>query len=205
MALPPGVQLAVWNWPYKFWHRDSKEQWDRWMDEMGWLWAELDVLMPDLYTEFYSGTEASMPAVLASCTAQNASATADYFQSNIDNAIRLRARYNPRAKIVACVWWHYMCAQHVTQDLGYFVQDGNLPALFGASGLDGISLWGSIGDFPGEDSNASEVRTYLDRTWWPFFEAHCHPAGGGSVSLSVRTVYLEYVRELHHFALNCGR
>lgn len=50
-----------------------------------------------------------------------------------------------------------MRAQHVTQDLGYFVQDANLNNLFQSSGHDGIALWGSVGDSSGEDNNSSEV------------------------------------------------
>lgn len=45
------------------------------MDELGWLWKELPVFMPDLYPEFYSGDAASKPADLETCTSQNASRT----------------------------------------------------------------------------------------------------------------------------------
>lgn len=37
-----------------------------------------------------------------------------YYQANVDNALRLKAKYNPNAKVFLSVWWHYMCAQHVT-------------------------------------------------------------------------------------------
>ena len=47
--------------------------------------------------------------------------------------MRLKNKYNPNAKVYLSVWWHYMCAQHVTTDLGYFVRDGNLDGLFGVS------------------------------------------------------------------------
>ena len=51
------------------------EWWDEVMDELGWLWKELPVFMPDLYPEFYSGDAASKPADLKTCTSQNASGT----------------------------------------------------------------------------------------------------------------------------------
>jgi hypothetical protein len=176
-SLPAQVELSFWNWPFKFGQTGKPEWWDEVMDELGWLWAELPVFMPDLYPEFYSGTAADMPAALstppARCSALNSSGTAEYFQSNIDNALRLKRKHNPSAKVYLSVWWHYMCAQHVTQDLGYFVQDGNLPGLFGASGHDGIALWGSVGAYPGEDSNASEVVSYLDKFWAPYVAKHC--------------------------------
>eukprot|EP01051_Picozoa_sp_SAG22_P001149 SAG22_NODE_43_length_25304_cov_5.394644_1_plen_966_part_00 len=180
-ALPAKVELAFWNWPYKFGKSLKPPWWDRVMDELGWLWAELPVMMPDLYPEFYSGAAASMPAVLgtppAACTALGASTTAAYFQDNIDNALRLKAKYNPQAKVFLSVWWHYMCAQHVTGDLGYFVQDGNLDALFSATGHDGIALWGSVGVFPGEDANATQVTQYLETFWGPHVATHCRQSG----------------------------
>ena len=49
--------------------------WNEVMDELGWLWKELPVFMPDLYPEFYSGDAASKPADLKTCTSQNASGT----------------------------------------------------------------------------------------------------------------------------------
>jgi len=150
------------------------------MDELGWLWAELPVLLPDLYPEFYAGPIASRPAVLSTCTAQNGSATRGYFQSNVDSALRLKRRYNPSAKIILSVWWHYMCAQHVTGDLGYFVDDGNLAALFSVVGIDGIAIWGSIGTYTGEDANATEVADYLDRVWAPHLAARCRVVGTDS-------------------------
>ena len=196
-CLPPLIR----NWPFKF--GSKPPGWDALMDEMGWLWAELPIFMPDLYQEFYSGPEAERPAALATCAAQNASVTATYFQSNIDTARRLRAKFNPKAKIFLSVWWHYMCAQHVTGDPGYFVKDGNLPAMFGASGHDGLALWGSVGDFPGEDANATQarldvcsethiwhsytprahgcgaqVKEYLGSTWAPLIAANCDEVPG---------------------------
>ena len=39
----------------------------------------------------------------------------------------------------------------------------NSQALFGATGVDGIALWGSIGTSAGEDATASEVVGYLGR------------------------------------------
>ena len=143
------------------------------MDEMGWLWAELPIFMPDLYAEFYSGSAATRPVVLSTCTAQNASTTAHYYQDNVDNALRLKTKYNPSAKVILSVWWHYMCAQHITGDAGLFMRDGNLDGLFGAYGNDGIALWGSVGDYPGEDANASQVIAYLDAVWAPRVAKHC--------------------------------
>ena len=113
------------------------------------------------------------PAVLPRCTAQNASATVDYFQANVDNSLRLRQKYNPGAKVLLSVWWHYMCGQDVTQNLGYFVNTANLDGLFGATGHDGIALWGSVGDFKGEDNNVTEVVEYLDKVWAPYLAKHC--------------------------------
>jgi hypothetical protein len=78
------------------------------MDEMGWLWQLVDTFIPDMYPEFYSGPLTTRPSVLSNCKAENASVTAEYFQSNIDAATRLRDKYNPTAKIVLCAWWHYM-------------------------------------------------------------------------------------------------
>ena len=101
------------------------------------------------------------------------SITISDFQGNVDNALRLKKKHNPRAKVYLSVWWHYMCSQHVTADLGYFVRDGNLDGLFAATGHDGIALWGSVGDFAGEDANATEVQTYLQEYWGPHVEKHC--------------------------------
>ena len=70
-----------------------------------------------------------------------------------------------------------MCAQHVTGDLGYFVDDGNLAALFSVVGIDGIAIWGSIGTYTGEDANATEVADYLDRVWAPHLAARCRVVG----------------------------
>ena len=178
-ALPPKVELSFWNWPFKFGKSGLPPWWDGVMDDIGWLWKELPVFMPDLYPEFYSGTEQSMPAALSPprgrCEALGAEATTSYFQANVDNALRLKKKWNPNAKVYLSVWWHYMCSQAVTQDLGYFVNDGNLPALFAATGHDGIAVWGSIGDFKGEDQNASEVESYLDHVWAPYVTKHCLP------------------------------
>ena len=172
-VVPAGMDLGVWNWPFKFWRRASAPQWDGWMDELGWLWAELPVLLPDLYPEFYAGPVGSRPAALSTCTAQDGHATTDYFQSNVDNALRLKRTYNPAAKVVLSVWWHYMCAQKITGDLGYFVDDGNLAALFGVVGIDGIAIWGSIGTSTGEDANATEVAGYLNSVWAPHLASRC--------------------------------
>jgi hypothetical protein len=121
-----------------------------------------------------------MPAVLSTppgrCEALGAKKTASYFQANVDNALRLKKKWNPKAKVYLSVWWHYMCSQHVTQDLGYFVSDGNIVGLFGATGHDGIALWGSVGASTGEDQNATEVVQYLDRVWAPHVVQHCQPA-----------------------------
>ena len=54
-ALPPKVELSFWNWPFKFGRSGLPPWWNDVMDELGWLWAELPVFMPDLYPEFYSG------------------------------------------------------------------------------------------------------------------------------------------------------
>ena len=162
-ALPPKVELSFWNWPFKFGKSGRPPWWDEVLDELGWLWKELPVFMPDLYHEFYSGTAASMPAVLNTppglCEALGAKETASYFQANVENAVRLKKKWRPHAKIYLSVWWHYMCSQYVTQDLGYFVDDDNLAGIFGAIGHDGIALWGSVGYSKGEDKNATEVVT----------------------------------------------
>ena len=175
-VLPKAVDLSVWNWPFKF-GAFKPAWWDGLMDEMGWLWAEMPVFMPDLYNEFYSGQESTKPAALATCTAQNTSVTKGYFQDNVDTNRRLRAAYQPGAKIFLSVWWHYMCAQHVNGDIGYFMQDGNIDALFGATGVDGIALWGSVhsgGSVPtGEDGNVTEIVEYLDRVWSPYVAKRC--------------------------------
>ena len=176
-ALPAKVELSFWNWPFKFGKTGKPAEWDDTMDELGWLWAELPIFMPDLYPEFYSGTAGSLPADLSTCTAENKSSTLAYFQANVDNALRLKKKHNPQAKVYLSVWWHYMCAQHVTADLGYFVRDGNLDGLFAATGHDGIALWGSVGDFAGEDANATEVQAYLEEYWGPHVEKHCRTAG----------------------------
>ena len=176
-VLPPKVELAFWNWPFKFGRSGLPPWWDEVMDSLGWLWQELPVFMPDLYPEFYSGSAASMPAVLSSppgrCEALGAEETASYFQDNVDNALRLKKKWNPKARVYLSVWWHYMCSQHVTQDIGYFVDDGNMDALFGAHGHDGIALWGSLGVSVGEDQNVTEVQSYLERVWAPHVMAHC--------------------------------
>ena len=174
--LPKDVLLSFWNWPFKFGKDGKPGWWDEVMDELGWLWAELPAFMPDLYPEFYSGANASKPENLSTCTAQNASATLAYYQGNVDNALRLRRVYNQDAKVYLSVWWHYMCAQHVTTDLGYFVRDGNLAeGLFAARGHDGIALWGSVGTYRGEDINATEIVQYLDDEWAPFVSTQCKP------------------------------
>jgi hypothetical protein len=61
--------------------------------------AELPVFMPDLYSEFYSGSLSSKPALLPRCTAQNTTATQAYFQDNVNNNLRLKRQYNPQAKV----------------------------------------------------------------------------------------------------------
>lgn len=235
-ALPPTVSLGAWcvrsqrvcsipwmkaahsldlvvsnlnrNWPFKFWTLPpgGLPRWNAMMDEMGWLWQLMDVFIPDVYPEFYSGSVESRPTVLSNCKAENASTTSSYFQSNVDVAVRLRNAFNPSAKIVLSAWWHYMCAsstthrsslhqifespprvrtqqcppcrcaQGVTDDEGYFVHDGNLAALFGVEGADGIALWGSVGDSRGEDANASHVVDYLNRVWQPLIASHCAAA-----------------------------
>jgi len=52
-----------------------------------------------------------------------------------------------------------------------------LDGLFAATGHDGIALWGSVGDFAGEDANATEVQAYLEEYWGPHVEKHCRTAG----------------------------
>ena len=74
-ALPAKVELSFWNWPFKFGKTGKPADWDDTMDELGWLWAELPIFMPDLYPEFYSGTPGSLPADLSTCTAENQSST----------------------------------------------------------------------------------------------------------------------------------
>jgi hypothetical protein len=182
-SLPRGVVLSFWNWPFKFGKDGKPFWWDEVMDGMGWLWSELPIFMPDLYPEFYSGSAASMPSVLSSppgrCVALGANATASYYQANVDNALRLKAKWNPAAKVYLSVWWHYMCSQKVTQDIGFFVDDGNMAALFSRTrGHDGLALWGSLGTFTGEDRNVTEVKLYLDRVWGPHIAKHCLPVGG---------------------------
>ena len=104
------------------------------------------------------------------------SATVGYYRANIATAARLRARFNPAAKLYLSVWWHYMCAQSAVADPQSFVRDGNLDALFSVAGeIDGIALWGSVGDFGGEDANATEVTRYVDAVWGPRIAEHCRP------------------------------
>ena len=90
------------------------ERWFSLMDELGWLWAELPVFMPDLYNEFFSGAPDSKPSTLQRCVTENASATRDYYQANVDEALRLKAKFNPGVKVYLSVWWHFMCAQEVS-------------------------------------------------------------------------------------------
>eukprot|EP00035_Acanthoeca_spectabilis_P007234 m.134151 g.134151 ORF g.134151 m.134151 type:complete len:196 (+) comp13856_c0_seq3:1156-1743(+) len=96
-ALPPTVNLGAWNWPFKFWTLPpgGLPRWNAMMDEMGWLWQLMDVFIPDVYPEFYSGPLESRPMVLSNCKAENASTTTSYFQSNVDVAVRLRNAFNP--------------------------------------------------------------------------------------------------------------
>lgn len=150
------------------------------MDELGWLWAELPVFMPDLYSEFYSGDEAAKPSTLERCVTENASATRAYFQDNVNEALRLKAKFNPAAKVFLSVWWHYMCAQEVVANATAppFVVDGNLAALFAATGHDGLAIWGSVGGAKGEDQDEDQVAGYLAGHWGPLVTAGCAPAAG---------------------------
>jgi outer membrane protein assembly factor BamB len=72
-ALPGQFSLAVWNWPYKFGgttatNATALNEFETMVAELDWLWAKLDIFLPDLYPEFYVGTAASMPSVLSACT-----------------------------------------------------------------------------------------------------------------------------------------
>ena len=175
-ALPAGVGLSFWNFPSKFWFHQGvigKEQWFPLMDELGWLWAELPVFMPDLYQEFFSGD--TKPTSLQRCVTENATATRAYFQDNVNEALRLRDKYNPTAKVFLSVWWHYMCAQEVgvNETAPPFVKDGNLDALFAATGHDGIAIWGSVGDAKGEDQSEPQVAAYFEQFWGALVSSHC--------------------------------
>eukprot|EP00041_Stephanoeca_diplocostata_P030049 m.899381 g.899381 ORF g.899381 m.899381 type:complete len:392 (+) comp23680_c0_seq6:134-1309(+) len=178
-ALPQTFELAFWNFPFKFWTlpRGGRDEWNAMMDEMAWLWARLDVLLPDLYPEFYAGPVNTRPAVLSTCTVQNATTTHAYYQANVDSAVRLRSLYNPAAKVYLSLWWHYMCARVTSTAAAYFVHDGNLHGPFTAVGHDGILLWGSVGSYPGEDANASVVVDYLNTVWAPLVQQYCRAPG----------------------------
>jgi hypothetical protein len=177
-VLPANVKLSFWNWPYKFWFHQGvigNARWGPLMDELGWLWAELPIFMPDLYPEFYSGSDGAKPATLAKCMTENRSSTRAYFQDNVNEALRLRDKYNPAAKVYLSVWWHYMCAQEVTANATSppFVQDGNLEALFATTGHDGLAIWGSVGSFTGEDHDEGQVAAYFESKWGALVAAHC--------------------------------
>ena len=178
-----GLRTGFWNWPFKFWMvpevKQAPPRWRRWMDELGWLWRELDVFLPDLYPEFYAGAAADRPSVLAKCSAQNASVTSWYYDAVLNECVRLRQAYNkPATKILLVGWYHYMCGHpdgaHPPMDSGFFSRDGNVDALFeSAAGVPGteVALWGSLSAPP--DDNAAQLRRYLDATYAPAAQKYC--------------------------------
>ena len=54
-----------------------------------------------------------------------------------------------------------------------FVSDGNLEALFAATGHDGLAIWGSIGGARGEDQDEEQVAQYFEEQWGPRLMASC--------------------------------
>jgi hypothetical protein len=180
-----GLRLGFWDWPYKFWFlpavKEAPPRWQQWMDELGWLWSELDVFLPDVYPEFFAGSESDKPSVLAKCTTQNASATAWYYTAILTESLRLKQRFQPTATVVLVGWYHYMCSHlydsgQQLQDIniGYFVHDNNLDALFlAASAGAEVALWGSIGAPP--DDQPAQLRSYLDAVYGPVVRKYCRP------------------------------
>lgn len=61
-----------------------------------------------------------------------------------------------------------------------FVSDGNLEALFAASGHDGLAIWGSVGDARGEDQDEEQVAQYFEEHWGPLVSARCRAVTASS-------------------------
>ena len=79
---------------------------------------------------------------------------------------------------MVAAWFHYMCDQKVhTPGQGPVpANDGNVESLFAAvaarQGV-GISLWGSVGNFKGEDPLPSKVAEWINKVWGPHIIEHC--------------------------------
>ena len=93
------------------------EWWDEVMDELGWLWKELPVFMPDLYPEFYSGDAASKPADLETCTSQNASGTLVRLISWYRTEFELCGGIVTKFAWDCLVILSWMCARHITRQM----------------------------------------------------------------------------------------
>jgi hypothetical protein len=184
-ALPSRARFGNWNWPFKkgiMPTASSKMQWLTLQQRAGWLWQHLGAFYPDVYPEAYVGPLASRPAPLSPHCANWSlpNATENYFGANIDIAQSLQSKFQPTARLVVAAWYHYMCDQHAhTPGEGpVAANDGNVAALFAAvaarEGV-GISLWGSVGGFKGEDPVPAKVAGLINKVWGPHILQHCDP------------------------------
>ena len=179
-ALAPHARWGNWDLPPRMFSSLTSD-WDSVMEEMDWLWPQLGAFLPAIYPRFYVG-EKRPPLLKPDCGQHNQSELDAYFSNTVAAHKRLRARIGRDASdspIVAYIWYHYMCDQHVShQGQPNFADMANIEASLAQpslSGADGIVLWGSSRPAPADDKHDTIVATarFLNRTYPPLLARYC--------------------------------
>mmetsp|Transcript_10514 Transcript_10514/g.36677 ORF Transcript_10514/g.36677 Transcript_10514/m.36677 type:complete len:349 (-) Transcript_10514:234-1280(-) len=107
----PAAKLGFWNKPLKYYNGGATPAgWVEAQRRLGWLYAQLDAFLPDLYPERYAGSEAARPVGMASrCGDINETTSDAYVAGNVRVGRALRDAFAPRAPVLIYAWWHYMC------------------------------------------------------------------------------------------------
>eukprot|EP00039_Didymoeca_costata_P005316 m.80490 g.80490 ORF g.80490 m.80490 type:complete len:399 (-) comp12760_c0_seq2:177-1373(-) len=169
----PLAKWGQWNLPSKFGiNGKDGPWWDSSMDELAWLWPQLDVFYPDLYPEVFASAGAPRPVGLNErCGNYSQSENHAYYVNNTKNAIAIRDKYAPGRPIMLYLWYHYMCDQRVE----YYINDDNIEDPFAtasALGIEGVVLYGSIetnGDSP------DPLAKYLNSEYQDTVVKYCKP------------------------------
>lgn len=150
---PPGTKWGFYNYPISiinvYLDRGPDRVFRDIHDEMSWMWPAVDFLAPAFYRMPYLDPQRIYSPTLPQSTPQ---LLERYYRTNMDEVIRVRNRFAPKAAIIPFIWYHYHEAHPITvpHEQYFFLTPENAsaqmiyPRLFGA---DSVFLWGTVADF----------------------------------------------------------
>ncbi len=173
----PNALWGYWGFPHGMINVPVSGNDQRLNNSVSWLLSEVDVYCPSFYETRYVE-----PGSELSCTQSTPQRLVDWFLGNMSEVHRTRQAFNPTARILPYVWYHYGASTCVgSADTDRLLSDTNTRAMFTIPkyyAADGLLFWGHFfATQPAPDfASTEELQPYIDR-WTPLINHHQRDRG----------------------------